>query len=90
VTSGRLNADVPGPALRSRWPLGCDAPRLHEIQLYDCRLTRRGATRVHRLAWTVADLAGVEMPGETELDTALRLRTGEPLMVRSLVTEAGA
>jgi magnesium chelatase family protein len=89
-TSWRLNADVPGPALRSRWPLGSDALRLLDMQVYDGRLTRRGATRVHRLAWTVADLAGVEMPGETELDTALRLRAGEPLMVQSLATEAGA
>ena len=47
-------------------------------------LTRRGATRVHRLAWTVADLAGVAQPGPAELDTALRLRTGRPLELRAL------
>ncbi len=38
-------------------------------------------TRVHRLAWTVADLprsgAG---PGVDEVDVALRLRTGDPLL----------
>ena len=44
-TAWRLNADVPGPALRSRWPLAADAlPRLDD-QVYDGRLTRRGATR---------------------------------------------
>jgi magnesium chelatase family protein len=41
---------------------------------------------VHRLAWTVADLAGVAEPGEEELDVALRLRTGEPLSLRTLET----
>jgi hypothetical protein len=30
------------------------------------------------------------MPGEQELDTALRLRTGEPLLLASLAAEAGA
>jgi magnesium chelatase family protein len=39
---------------------------------------------VHRLAWTVADLREVERPGPDELDVALRLRTGEPLMLATL------
>jgi len=83
ATSWRLNADVPGPALRARWPLDDDALRRLDEQVYAGRLTRRGATRVHRLAWTVADLAGVEAPGAAELDVALRLRTGEPLLLES-------
>lgn len=83
-TPWRLNADVPGPALRSHWPLAGDALLRLDDRVYDGSLTRRGATRVHRLAWTVADLSGVGAPGETELDTALRLRTGEPLMLDSL------
>ena len=32
--------------------------RLVDDRLYAGKLSRRGATRVHRLAWTVADLAG--------------------------------
>lgn len=88
ATPWRLNADVPGPALRSRWPLADGALERLDAQVYDGRLTRRGATRVHRLAWTVADLAAVEVPGESELDTALRLRTGEPLLLQSLTTGA--
>jgi magnesium chelatase family protein len=39
---------------------------------------------VHRLAWTVADLRGVGRPGVDELDVALRLRRGDPLLVASL------
>lgn len=84
ATSWRLNADVPGPVLRARWPLDDDALLRLDEQVYAGRLTRRGATRVHRLAWTVADLAGLERPGEAELDVALRLRTGEPLLLESL------
>ena len=40
-----------------------DAQRRLDDELYSGRLSRRGATRVHRLAWTVADLAGVDQPG---------------------------
>jgi magnesium chelatase family protein len=53
------------------------------------RLTRRGATRVHRLAWTLADLDEVAQPGFTQLDCALRLRLGEPLLDASLRRRAG-
>ncbi len=78
-TGWRLNSTVPGPVLRDRWPLPEEAERLVEDRLYAGQLTRRGATRVHRLAWTVADLRGAAQPGPCEVDTALRLRAGEPL-----------
>jgi magnesium chelatase family protein len=58
-------------------------------RVYAGSLTRRGATRVHRLAWTVADLRGVEEPGMHEVDTALRLRSGEPLLLSTLEVVAG-
>jgi magnesium chelatase family protein len=86
ATSWRLNADVPGPALRECWPLTEEADRQLTERVYSGQLTRRGATRVHRLAWTVSDLAGVAKPGLRELDVALRLRTGEPLPLRALET----
>jgi magnesium chelatase family protein len=74
--------------LRERFPLSEDAQRRLDTELYAGSLTRRGATRVHRLAWTVADLSGgTAAPGPTELDTALRLRTGRPLELRALVRE---
>ena len=83
-TPWRVNADVPGPALRSTWPLAGEAARALDERVYAGGLTRRGATRVHRLAWTVADLSGVAQPGPQQLDVALRLRTGEPLLLESL------
>ncbi|MGL5810480.1 MAG: YifB family Mg chelatase-like AAA ATPase [Nocardioides sp.] len=85
--SWRLNGQAPGPSLRSEWPLAAEVQALLDEQLYAGRLSRRGATRVHRLAWTVADLAGLARPGPEELGTAIRLRTGEPLSHRSLDRE---
>ncbi|MGH3365146.1 MAG: YifB family Mg chelatase-like AAA ATPase [Nocardioidaceae bacterium] len=83
-TGWRLNSAVPGPVLRERWPLPAEAERLVDDRVYAGTLTRRGATRVHRLAWTVADLRGVGQPDVDEVDTALRLRSGEPLMLSAL------
>ncbi|HEX6249471.1 MAG TPA: YifB family Mg chelatase-like AAA ATPase [Nocardioidaceae bacterium] len=88
-TGWRLNSAVPGPVLRDRWPLPADADTLVDDRVYAGALTRRGATRVHRLAWTVADLRGLEKPGPAEVDTALRLRTGEPLPLTAVEAVAG-
>ncbi|MFL6061415.1 MAG: YifB family Mg chelatase-like AAA ATPase [Marmoricola sp.] len=75
----RLNAHADGAALRQRWPLAPVATRRLDSEVYGGTLTRRGATRVHRVAWSVADLRGVEVPGPAELEVALRLRRGLPL-----------
>lgn len=82
--SWRLNGHAPGPALRERWPLTAAAQRAVDDEMYAGRLTRRGATRVHRLAWTVADLLDSDRPGTAEVDVALRLRKGEPLLLATL------
>lgn len=82
--SWRLNGQAPGPVLRERWPLTKEGQAEVDDQLYKGRLSRRGATRVHRLAWTIADLRRVERPGLEEVATALRMRTGEPLLLRML------
>ena len=84
----RLNAHAPGPVLRERWPLADGAADRLEDEVHAGRLTRRGAVRVHRVAWTVADLAGLEAPGAAELEVALRLRSGEPLLLDSLPRHA--
>ncbi len=79
-----LNGQVPGPVLLRDWPLGREQQRLVDHTMYAGGLSRRGATRVHRLAWTVSDLRGAEAPDVADVDTALRLRSGEPLLARSL------
>jgi magnesium chelatase family protein len=83
-TAWRLNADVPGPKLSAEFPLTEAGTRMLEDKVYARLLTGRGGTRVHRLAWTVADLRGVDQPGVDEVDVALRLRRGDPLLVASL------
>ncbi len=83
-TGWRLNALVPGPDLRTRWPLTPDATRRLDAEVYAGGLTRRGGTRVHRLAWTVADLRGVDRPDVAELEVALRLRSAQPLAATTL------
>ncbi len=83
-TEWRLNCDVPGPQLRRNWPLGEGAQRDVDLATGRGLLTGRGAARVHRLAWTVADLRGLERPGRAEVDVAIRLRTGQPLMLAAL------
>ncbi|MBS44900.1 MAG: magnesium chelatase [Nocardioides sp.] len=91
----RLNAHVPGPALKDRWPLAPEARDALDRATYDGTLSGRGAVRVHRLAWTVADLraarAGVapgdgstDGPTASDLDVAVRLRTGDPLLSSTL------
>lgn len=80
----RLNAHAPGPLLREHWPLATPGQRLVDDELFAGRLSSRGAVRVHRLAWTVADLAAASSgrdvsPGADEVALALALRTGKPL-----------
>jgi magnesium chelatase family protein len=83
-----LNASCPGPALATRWPLAPEAQALIDAELAAGILTRRGLTRVQRLAWTVADCAGVARPGPDEARTALVLRSDDP--TRSLPAQAVA
>ena len=75
----RLNAHVPGPLLRESWSLEPAAARRLDKEVYGGTLTRRGATRVHRVSWSVADLRGLDRPGVDELEVALRLRLATPL-----------
>ena len=84
-----MNAHAPAPALRERWPLTPEATEHIDTTTWHGDLTQRGAARVLRLAWTVADLAGLERPGLPEAQMALALRTGAPLMVQAMPRRAG-
>jgi magnesium chelatase family protein len=83
-TRWSVNGHVPGPALSAEWPLDPQSAQRLDAAVYSGSLTRRGATRVHRVAWSVADLRGQERPGLDELAVALRLRRGEPLELASI------
>jgi magnesium chelatase family protein len=70
----RTNAEVPGPVLRTRFALPRGAVRPLEAGLRAGELTARGADRALRVAWTLADLAGMERPDRELVETALFFR----------------
>ncbi|MFC1414529.1 YifB family Mg chelatase-like AAA ATPase [Streptacidiphilus sp. N1-12] len=75
-TPWRTNGEVPGHELRTRWRLVPGALQDAERDMERGFLTARGLDRVLRVAWTTADLAGLDRPGRDEVRTALALRTG--------------
>lgn len=76
-TPWRRNGDVPGTRLRQQdVRLSVDARSPLDRALERGALTLRGYDRVLRLAWTMADLAGVGSPGRDEVGRALFLKRG--------------
>ena len=77
-TPWRVNAQLPGAWLRHpRHRPERSATVVLDTALARGGLTLRGYDRTLRLAWTVADLAGVDRPGRPEIAQALALRLGE-------------
>ena len=76
-TEWRCNGEVAGPYLRRHLPLpdGLDAV---DEALDRGLLSPRGVDKVLRVAWTVADLAGVDRPLADHVAVALAMRRGEP------------
>ncbi|BDH56856.1 YifB family Mg chelatase-like AAA ATPase [Tsukamurella sp. PLM1] len=68
------NSEVPGVVLRRRFRLPAQALRPLELFLRTGQITARGADRCLRVAWTVADLQGLDRPGEAEVTQALQFR----------------
>jgi magnesium chelatase family protein len=74
----RVNAEVPGPALRRPpWRLPPQDTASLRAGLERGSLSARGFDRVLRLAWTIADLDGRDRPGEQDIHEAAQLRMGE-------------
>jgi magnesium chelatase family protein len=71
-----LNNDVPGPELRRRFPMSAAAVEPLNTALLRGHLSPRGADRVARVAWTVADLAGHDQPTSNDVCVALAHRDG--------------
>jgi magnesium chelatase family protein len=74
-----LNSEVPGPVLRRDYPLDSASQKLLEDLYSSGRLTARGLDRVVRVAWTLADLEGIDQPTVDLTHQAFQLRSGEPL-----------
>jgi len=70
----RCNADVPGPALRTRFALPVTVVRPLDAGLRTGELTARGADRALRVAWTLADLQGLARPDRDAVEQALYFR----------------
>jgi magnesium chelatase family protein len=68
------NGEVPGRELRRRWPLPADALAPAHAAVDTGRLSARGLDRVVRVAWTLADLEGRDVPGATHVRRAVTLR----------------
>ncbi|MER5728520.1 ATP-binding protein [Streptomyces sp. NPDC002138] len=75
-TPWRINAEVPGHELRTRWLPAPGALAQAERDLERGLLTARGLDRVLRVAWTVSDLAAKDRPDARDVAVALELRTG--------------
>ncbi len=75
-TPWATNADVPAVEVRRRWPLPAQAQPPLDAAVTSGLLTARGHARVVRVAWTLADLAGVDRPGSGEVYQALGFRLG--------------
>ena len=70
----RTNAEVPGPALRTQFALPSRVVRSLDTALRSGELTARGADRALRVAWTLADLRGLDSPDAEAVDAALYFR----------------
>jgi len=75
-TPWRLNAEIPGSELRRSFPPapGSLAPLERAMDLG--QISARGVDRVIRVAWTLADIAGIARPTVGEMSYALGLWLG--------------
>lgn len=70
----RTNAEVPGPVLRREFALPRKVTELLDRGLDRGLVTARGADRCLRIAWTLADLAEVDVPSADHVAAALEFR----------------
>jgi magnesium chelatase family protein len=75
-TRWRLNAEIPGGELRRKFRPEPAALAPMERAMDLGQISARGADRILRLSWTLADLAGVDRPGVAEVGYALGLWLG--------------
>jgi magnesium chelatase family protein len=75
-TPWRLNAEIPGSELRRNYPPAPGALAALERAMDLGMVSARGADRVIRLSWTLADLAAVGRPGAEQIGAALALWLG--------------
>jgi magnesium chelatase family protein len=72
----RRNSEIPGAQLRRSFQAEPRAMKLIERGVETGVLSHRGADRVLRVAWSIADLSGDGMPTKACVEQSLALRSG--------------
>jgi magnesium chelatase family protein len=75
-TSWRLNAEIPGSELRTRFRPAEGSLGPLERAMDIGQVSARGADRIIRMSWTLADLAGQPRPGREQISAALGMWLG--------------
>jgi magnesium chelatase family protein len=78
-TKWRLNAEIPGSVLRRSFRPAVGALAPLERAMDRGQISARGADRIIRMSWTLADLAGETRPRLAEVGAALGLWLGSGL-----------
>jgi magnesium chelatase family protein len=75
-TPWRVNAEIPGAELRRAFPPEHGALKSLDRAMELGQVSARGADKIVRVAWSLADLAGKSRPGAGEVDIAIALWLG--------------
>jgi magnesium chelatase family protein len=78
-TPWRVNAEIPGAALRRAFPPRPGALASLDRAMELGQVSTRGADKIVRVAWSLTDLAGKDRPGADEVGQALQLWLGVKL-----------
>jgi magnesium chelatase family protein len=75
-TPWRISAEVPAPEMRRRWWPSSAALGSAGCAVEAGLISKRGLSSVVRVAWTIADLAGLGKPGRDQCELALQFVLG--------------
>ena len=75
-TPWRLNAEIPGSALRQAFPPAAGSLKPLERAMELGQISARGADQIVRVAWSLSDLAAESQPGSGEINLAIELWLG--------------
>ena len=75
-TTFQINSQIPSNQLRSRFKAERDAMNYLHALVDEEKITARGFHKILRVAWSIADLAGIERPRLSEVQSAFALRDG--------------
>jgi magnesium chelatase family protein len=77
-TPWRVNAEVPGAVLRRSFPPKPGALASLDRAMELGQVSARGADKIIRVAWSLADLASKDLPGADQVNLAIGLWLGVP------------